>query len=48
MVQVDVQVPTGDHFSDPSAGLALSDAGREAAARLEFVSNTSLSASVAG
>jgi hypothetical protein len=47
-VQVDVQLPTGDHFSDPSTGLSLSEAGREATARIEFVSNMSISASVAG
>ncbi|MGD0084260.1 MAG: DUF4012 domain-containing protein [Acidimicrobiales bacterium] len=47
-VQVGVQLPAGDRFSNPSAGLSLTDEGREAAARFEFESNTSFSASVGG
>jgi hypothetical protein len=44
-VSVDVVLPAGDSFKDPS-GLSLIDGGREARARFALESNTSVSASV--
>ncbi len=45
-VQVGVHLPSGNRFSDPSAGLSLSHQGRQAVARFELQTNTSLAASV--
>jgi hypothetical protein len=43
-MQVGVLLPAGDHFSQPTDMLSLADGDREARARFELQSNTSMSA----